>query len=278
MPFPILSKYNESLPILHQKWSINWISLLVPGVMMLCNCPVAACLTAALLYLTHCDYENWLYSESCCDLLWRGQLKKNSPRGILLDANSTRTELKCSLSSLISISSISLYSSLCSTVINWLEVFFCFKVDGSKEVVYKHKVNCAPLKIIINSCKASVTPCDKWIQGVMEGQMWKVLFSNHSAQRFAASLPMSTKWWGHCIMKWPFPSSFEPDLPKAWVCACPSCLSGMNHQYWCNTQYRIGVQCSTATWFHQPPSAWGRDPELEPLDQSCRVCGSCETL
>lgn len=39
-----------------------------------------------------------------------------------------------------------------------------FKVDRSKEVVYKHKVNCAPLKIIMNSCKASVTLCDEWIE------------------------------------------------------------------------------------------------------------------
>lgn len=134
VPFPLLRKYNKSSPILHQKWSVNWISLLIPSGMMVCNCPVAACLTAALLYLTRCDYGNWLYSESCCDLLWRGQLKKNSLRGILLDANSTRTALQCSLSSLISISSIPLYSSLCSTVMNWLEMFFALKWTGQKKL------------------------------------------------------------------------------------------------------------------------------------------------
>lgn len=124
---------------------------------------------------------------------------KNFLTGILSGTNHTMTELKCSLSILITIPSTPLYFSLCFTIINWLEVFFFFKVDRSKEVFCKHKVNCVPLKIIINSSKASVTHCDKWTrwtESVMEGQMWKVSFSNHSAQRFASIFTN-----GHEMMK-----------------------------------------------------------------------------
>jgi len=77
-------------------------------------------------------------------------------------------------------------------------VFF-FEVDGSKEVFYKYKVNCVPLKMIINSSEVSVTLCDKWTrwtESVMEGQMWKVSFRNHSAQRSAS---VFTNW--HEIME-----------------------------------------------------------------------------
>lgn len=116
------------------------------------------------------------YSEAFCDLVWRGQLKKSPQRNFI----------RCkSHHDWIKMQPKYSYIHFTNTII-LLPLFhhyrliggvFFFKVDGSKEFFYKHKVNCVLLKMIINSSKASVTLCDKWTrwtESVMEGQMWKL--------------------------------------------------------------------------------------------------------
>lgn len=119
------------------------------------------------------------YSESCCDLLWRGQLTKFPERNFIrCKPHHNWIKMQPKYSYIHFINTILFHSLFHHYKLIWgVLFFFFFKVDGSKKAFYKHKVNCVLLKRIINGSKASVTLFDKWTrwaESVMEGQVWKV--------------------------------------------------------------------------------------------------------